>query len=316
MNNYAEKIKYLAENTKLSNSQIAKKLGCSKRTVRRHAGPYADRLNKFFDISPKDVREEGARILLFDIETSPMEVYVWQLFKNNYIDPRSVIKDWSTLCWSAKWLFEEKVMSGVVTPDEAINRSDASIIDELWSLLDEADIVVAHNGAKFDVRKMNARFALNGLNPPMPYRVVDTLRVARRQFNLSSYKLDYINQLFGLEKKTHTDFQLWKDCVHGDVNALMRMSEYCDNDVLILEELYVKLRPWIKGHPNVALYVDTDQERCTNCGNENLTWSGKYYTPAGRYRAFRCNDCGAVGRSRYSDLSKEERKKLCLSVAA
>lgn len=315
MQNYEDKIKYLAKNTQLSNAQIAEKLGCSKRTVRRYAGPYAQRLKKIFGIEEKDLKQENARILLFDIETAPMEVYVWSLWKNNYISPDSVIKDWSVLCWSAKWLFDDEVMSAIVSPQEAIERSDRSLLQPLWDLLDKADIVVAHNGAKFDVRKMNARFALAGMKPPMPYRIVDTLKVARRQFDLSSYKLDYVNQLFGLEQKTDTNFKLWKRCVTGEKEALFELSNYCDNDVRILEELYVKLRPWIKGHPNVALYIDTDTERCTNCGNTDLDWRGKYFTPAGRYLAFRCNACGAVGRSRFSDLTPEEREKLCLSVA-
>ena len=318
MIDYSEKIKYLAEHTKLSNAQIAKKLGCSKRTVRRHAGPYADRLKRIFGITPEDIKTEGAKILLFDIETSPMEVFVWNLRQHGWINPDNVIKDWSILTWSAKWLFDDHVMSAKVRPDEAFNRTDESIIHELWTLLDEADIVIAHNGARFDVRKMNARFALNGLNPPMPYRVIDTLRVAKRQFELSSYKLDYINQLFGLDQKEHPGWGIWVSAVSPNekdsARALEEMRMYCDNDVVILEELYVQIRAWIKGHPNMGLYVDTDGEKCTNCGATDLDWRGKYYTPAGRYRAFRCISCGAVGRSRLSDLDTEERKKICTHV--
>lgn len=311
--NYADKIKYLAENTKLSNAQIAKKLGCAKRTVRRHAGPYDERLKKFFGITPEELKAQGAKILLFDLETSPLEVYLWGLRQNGWVSPKMIKKDWSILSWSAKWLFDDVVMSGVVRVDEAYNREDASVVDELWALLDEADIIVAHNGARFDVRRMNARFALNGLTPPMPYRVVDTLRVIRRQFDFAAYNLDYVNGLFGLETKKGNEegMRLWKDCVSGDPDrakiALEKMSRYCDNDVMILEELYVEIRAWIKGHPNMGLYVDTEGEKCTNCGSTDLDWRGKYYTPAGRYRAFRCK-CGTVGRSRSSDMTKEEKE--------
>lgn len=314
---YSIQIKELAETTKLTNAQIARKLGCSKRTVRRHAGPYAERLQKFFGITPDDLKKEGAKILLFDIETSPMEVFVWQLKQQGWISPESVIKDWSILTWSAKWLFDDVVYSARVSGDDAFHRRDDSIMQELWTLLDEAHIIIAHNGARFDVRRMNARFALNGLMPPMPYRVIDTLRVARRQFDFASYKLDYINQLFGLEQKGHPGYDLWKQSVSGTGEAdeaLRQMSEYCDNDVRILEELYVQIRPWIKGHPNLGLYIDTDGESCTNCGNTALDWRGKYYTPAGRYLAFRCQSCGAVGRSRTTDIDKEERQRIVLGV--
>lgn len=318
---YRSRIKELAENTKLTNAQIARKLGCSKRTVRRHAGPYAARLKKFFGITPDDLKKESAKILLFDIETSPFELYAWGLRQTGWVSPAMIKKNWAILSWSAKWLFDDVVMNDVVTPGEAIDRKDGSIMEELWQLLDEAHIIIAHNGARFDVRRMNARFALNGYNPPLPYRIVDTLRVARKQFDLPSYKLNFVNQLFGLNTKKGNEegMNLWKKCV-GDFGydeiepALERMVNYCDNDVRILEELYVQIRPWIKGHPNLGLYIDTVGNKCTNCGNTGLEWRGKYYTPAGRYLAFRCRACGAVGRSRTTDIEKEERKDIVLGV--
>ena len=313
---YKDRIHYLAEHTHLKNSEIARKLGCSKRTVRRHIGKWTDRVQMKMGHDPSVVaKEDSARILLFDIESAPMEVYVWQLFKNNYINPDNVIKDWSVLTWSAKWLFEPNVMSAKVSGQEAIDREDKSTVKKLWHLLDEANIIIAHNGARFDVRKMNARFALNGLTPPLPYRIIDTLKVARQQFAFSSYKLDYINKLFGLSEKSHPGWDVWKRCVHGDEEALREMNEYCDRDVMILEELYLQIRPWIKGHPNMGLYIDTDEKVCTHCGNENLTWGGAYTTGVGAYAAFRCNKCGAIGRSRTSALTQEDRKNLVAPVA-
>ena len=294
---FKERILYLAENTNLRNSEIARKLGCSKRTVRRHAGPWADRMQRKMGHDPKVVKkEDSARILLFDIETAPMEVYTWSLQQHGWMNPDMVVKDWSIISWAAKWLFEPDVISMRVSGTEAIDRTDASIINELWALLDEANIVIAHNGARFDARKANARFALNGLTPPMPYRIIDTLQVARQQFALSSFKLDYINQLFGLQKKGHPGFDIWRRCVHGDEEALRVMDEYCKRDVMILEELYLHIRPWIKGHPNVSLYQDAETDACGNSGNTNLNWGGYYTTPAGKYRAFRCTNCGAIGR--------------------
>jgi hypothetical protein len=266
---------------------------------------------------PKVIKkEDSARILLLDIESAPMEVYVWQLFKNNYISPDNVIKDWSILTWSAKWLFEPEIISRKVTGSDAVDRDDISILNDLWLLLDEANIVIAHNGKRFDVRKINARFALNDLTPPLPYRVIDTLQVARQNFAFSSFKLDYINKLFGLTQKGHPGWDIWKRAVKGEEEALEEMRAYCDNDVAILEELYLQIRPWVKGHPNVGLYIDTETSACTNCGNTKLKWGGSYYTPAGRYSAFRCQKCGAIGRSRTSDLTKEEKDQLCLSVSA
>ncbi|RLC68784.1 MAG: RNase H superfamily protein [Chloroflexi bacterium] len=302
--NKSEKILSLdADNPALSNRQIAEAVGCTRRLVRmirNTAEAYKGRMPK---------------ILIFDIETAPMEIYTWGLYKQ-HPQTHQVIKDWSLLSWSAKWLFNDTVYSQRVTGEQAIERDDSSIVKSLWALLDEADLVIGHNAAKFDVRKANLRFALNGLLPPNPYRVIDTLTHSRKVFGSSSFKMDYLNKIFGLSMKIPTNFQLWVDCVKGSNKALKEMETYNRMDVNITEELYLKLRPWMKGHPNVALYINTDETLCTNCGNEDLEWAGYYFTPAGKYRSFRCNGCGAIGRSRISDLDKESRAKLLLSVAA
>jgi hypothetical protein len=196
----------------------------------------------------------------------------------------------------------------------------------LWGLMDEADIIIAHNANKFDVKRMNSRFVQNGMLPPSPYRVIDTLASVKRVFGFSSNKLDYINELLGItQKMAHEGFGMWKKAVNGtseeSFKALGNMLEYNKVDVLALEELYVTIRPWIKSHPNVNLYQNVEGAKnnasisCVNCGTSDIAWSGKYYTPAGRFNAFRCNHCGAIGRSRYSDISREERKTLGISVS-
>jgi len=316
MTEISEKILYLAKTTGLSNAEIAQRVGCSGRTVRRIAGPEADR------ILVEKTNEPGpgmAKILLLDIETAPMEVFVWHLWKNN-IAPHNVLKSWSILMWSAKWLFHPEVMSQAVTPEEAFNREDSNILPKMWELLDQADIVVAHNGDQFDLRHLNTRFLMNDMYRPSPYRTIDTLNVARKAFLLPSFKLDEMNKELGLTTKADAGFKLWVDAVSGDTKrataALTKMLHYNQVDVLILEELYLKIRPWINSHPPLSLYIDTDQEICPTCGNDELDWSlGNYYTPAGKYKAFRCLGCGAIGRSRFSALSREERKKLYISIA-
>lgn len=326
MSKVKEQITYLRDNTDMDNRQIRQYLRergykVSGRTVRRYAGRWSDRIKERLglrdesEVEVPEVEQDLPKILVFDIETAPMEAYIWRLWKQT-VSERQIIKDWSVLCWSAKWLFDPKIHSAVVTPQDAIDREDARILEPMWDLLDQADIVIAHNGDKFDIKKLNFRFIKAGMIPPMPYRSIDTLKVCRRVFGSSSFKLDYINSQLGLNMKDDAPFSLWKRCAEGNKDALAAMLAYNQNDVLILEDLYVKVRPWIKSHPNVGLFIDTDKEVCTNCGASNLEWRGRYYTPAGRYKAFRCASCNAVGRSRYSDLTKEDRKRLHLSIAS
>jgi hypothetical protein len=127
--------------------------------------------------------------------------------------------------------------------------------------------------------------------------------------------LDYINRQLGIHQKIGTDFNLWKECRNGNPEALARMDEYNRNDVLILEETYTKFRPYIHSHPNFGLFVDADSDVCPTCGSTDLDWSGTYTTNVNKYSAFRCKDCGAIGRSRVSELTKEQKRVITASAA-
>ena len=236
------------------------------------------------------------KILLFDIETSLMEVYVWGLYKQ-FIPHTNIIKDqngnektWYVLSWAAKWLFDDQIQSDIVTPKEAVARNDKRILESIWKLLDEADIVIGHNGDRFDIRKLNARFIDNEMIPPSPYRTIDTLKVARREFAFVSYKQDFLTKHFKLEQKLSTEFQLWVDCMHGNQARLDEMQEYNRHDVMGLEEVYLKLRPYIKNHPNLGVLMDMDV--CPNCGCEHIDETESiYFTTANQFPVYRCQGC-------------------------
>jgi len=253
-----------------------------------------------------------AKILLFDIETTPLLVHTWNLYPK-FIPIGQIVEDWNIICWSAKWLYDDEVLSACQTPEEAVNRDDKRVTKELWKLLDEADILIAHNLVDFDLKKANSKFLLHGLIPPSPFQMIDTLKIARSQFKMTSNKLDYLCKILGLNVKLPTTFDLWKGCLAGDPKSLNKMSTYCNQDTSILEDLYLKLRPWIKSHPNIALYYENTENRCGNCGSENINAiTKKYYTPAGKYQVYRCLDCNSLTRSRQAD---KREKQLNRSLA-
>jgi len=253
-------------------------------------------------------------ILLFDIETAPIASYTWGLWKQN-VSLDQIISNWFMLTWSAKWLYSVDVMSDKITPEEVAEENDKRIVESLLRLLDKADIVIAHNGISFDVVKVNARAIRWGFNPPSPYQQVDTLQIARKQFGFSSNKLEALARVFEIPGKLGTEFKLWTGCMKGNQESLDKMEEYNKHDVVVLEEVYLKLRPWAKGHVNLGLYGDGNKMICPNCGSSHLHEDGNYYyTPAGRYKTYSCK-CGAVSRSRNSDVKPDERKNILISVA-
>jgi hypothetical protein len=95
-----------------------------------------------------------AKILLFDLETSPILARVWSLWQDG-INIDDIVEDWTLLCFSAKWLFSEDVIAHVLTEEELINRDDKRIVTELWKLMDEADIIIGQNSNSFDIKKLN-----------------------------------------------------------------------------------------------------------------------------------------------------------------
>lgn len=250
------------------------------------------------------------KILLFDIETAPMLVYTWGLYNQN-ISHSAIKEDWYVLMWAAKWL-EGSIMYDALSNYEFVDREDKEfcVISTLWDLLDKADIVVAHNGKNFDVKKMNAKFLEHGLGQPSYYKVVDTYEIARSNFGLTSNKLDYIAQTLNFGGKDKTDFSLWLGCMENDPESWDTMIEYCKRDVELLEQVYKQLRAWDKKHPAVIL---SNEMRCNACGGTDLNYVTDYHTAASTFEVYQC-ECGHQQRSRINVANDEERKNRSVNV--
>ena len=260
---------------------------------------------------------DHAKILILDIETAPVLAYVWRLFKEN-VGLDQIQGDWCILSFAAKWLGDNKVYYY----DQA---KVADIHDErvlllaLHAMLDEADIVVAHNGRRFDLKKINARFLKAGMSPPSPYQIVDTLEIAKGAFAFTSNKLayltDHLNKDFKkLDHGQYPGFKLWAAVLAGDKKAWAEMRKYNEYDVLSLEETYLLLRPWDKRHPNVAVGSSGEDPVCPTCGGTRLYRRGFQNTNTGQYRRYSCGSCGSWSRSRYTLNSIGKRKSLLAKV--
>jgi len=207
-------------------------------------------------------------------------------------------------------------MSSFVTPKEAIARDDKRIMIEIHKLINEADVCIGHNIKKFDMPKLKTRFFLNGLKPPMPYQLLDTLSVAWKEFAFSSAKLQYLSQIILSKEKIKTEFGLWVRCEAGEQEALDYMEEYCRKDTELLEEVYIELRPWMTSHPNLPVIMNANEPCCINCGSYKFTDEVGYYpTAQNRYEAIRCARCGAISHKKKSLLTTNQRKVLLVPNA-
>ena len=261
-------------------------------TVRR----YKDFLKQRGIPIPTIENKNDVKILIFDIETSRA---IFKLFRTGkqYVSATNIAEKSFIICWRGKWLNEDEVFGDCVTPDEALERDDERVVHSLYKKFASADIVIGHNIAYFDIPRIKAKFMQYDLPTLAPYETYDTLLKMRKTAFSDSYALDYLCQDFKLGGKQETNKQLWEDCESGDEEALQRMFDYCGNDVVINEKLYLKIRGIAKGHPNLALYTE-DEEACPVCLGKDFEEVREYRTNVNRYTAYRCKSCGAIKRNR------------------
>ena len=224
--------------------------------------------------------------------------YVWSCFQDG-VPFDMVQKEGEILMWAAKWIDDKNVIY------ETRQKGEKNCLKKLWNLIDEAEIIVAHNGDRFDIPTMNGYFLRNGMTPPSRYRTIDTLKIARNRFKFMSNRLDHLGKTLGLGRKvTHTGFKLWLGCMAGNKKDWDTMKKYNVQDVMLLERIYKKFLPWINNHPNMGTYVDPEKPCCKNCGCTKLRNKGMEYTNFGSYRRYSCTGCGAPLRGRQNQLKK------------
>jgi hypothetical protein len=242
------------------------------------------------------------KILLLDIESSPNTAHVWGLWQQN-VSINQLMESSYVLCYAAKWYGDKEVMF-----DSVHKSRPKTMLKGIHGLLNDADAVVHYNGTKFDIPTLNKEFLLHSFNPPSPYKQIDLLRVVRSNFRFPSNKLDYVAQRLNLGKKhEHEGHELWVKCMNGDKDAWKRMEKYNIQDVVLLENLYGHLLPWIKSHPNHNLF--SDGHVCPNCSSSSLQRRGTAISATGTYQRYQCRSCGTWSQSTKSIKSSVEVKQ-------
>ena len=237
---------------------------------------------------PKNV----PKILLIDLETSPNIAYTWGKYEQDALG--DFIQERMIICFAWKWLGKPGIQVKAI-PDfygyKPSPKKNKKLIESLHSLFSSADIIVAQNGDSFDVKMANAEFVQYGLAPPPPYKTIDTLKIARAKFRFNSNKLDDIGHRLGLGRKVKTGgFDLWLGVMRGEKSAWDKMREYNKQDVILLEKIYMKFRPWTANHPNMNVF--DGHPGCPACRSANVVRNGFNMTRMGRKRRYHCMDCG------------------------
>lgn len=240
----------------------------------------------------EDLLPRKSKILLYDIETLPNIVAAWGLREQNalWVHQAGCMASFAWRWYGVNKTYVKALPDYPIYSKQPFN--DYYLVSDLHELFEEADIIIAHNGDSFDQKISNGRFLIHDYPDPSSYRSVDTLKVARRRFKLSSNRLDAVAEQLGVGNKLKTGgIDLWRECYYGSSKAWKKMKTYNKHDVLILEGVYQKLLPWINNHPNRAL-IENRPDVCPKCGSdEGFVSNGWHHTNVSRYKRLRCVSC-------------------------
>jgi len=232
--------------------------------------------------------------LFLDIETSPNVGWFWRSSYKVNIGPEQIIDERRIISVSWKWEGENKVYH----MDWGNEKCDKRIVEKLSLLMDEADEVVTHNGDRFDIPWLRTRALYHGVSFNTYIKSLDTLKKVKASFNFQSNKLDYIASFLGLGHKKPSGIGLWITLTFGNPNskeykeALALMHEYCDHDVVLLEDVFVKIQPYIKPVSHVGIAKKQGRHSCPHCASTNIHYKRHTVTPTGIVkRHMGCNDC-------------------------
>jgi len=128
------------------------------------------------------------------------------------------------------------------------------------------------------------------MDPRKPH--VDTWHIARYKLKLHSNRLQSITEHLGFQDKTPIKSREWIRAMSGDVRAIQYVIDHCEQDVIVLEHVYHKLKPLMTNHPNVNL-VGGITDACPTCGSHLLTKQGWKIARVRRSQQYKCKACGS-----------------------
>lgn len=237
------------------------------------------------------------RTILLDIETSPNLADVWGLWNQN-VGLDQLRESSELMCFAAKWLGDPAKLTRFVSGQHDPRHSGGrwEMVQAAHAVLDEADAVATWNGKRFDIPHLNREFLEGGLKPPSPYKQIDLLETAKKQFRFPSNKLQYVSTHLGLRGKVgHGGHKLWTACMAGDEAAWRLFERYNKQDVVLLDGIYQRFQPWVPGHPSHAALNGEDV--CPKCASTRLQRRGTYQTPQSTFQRYQCQQCGAWSRA-------------------
>lgn len=224
------------------------------------------------------------KVLVLDVEWKPTLAYVWRPYDET-ITPEKIKEHGGLLCVGVKWLGDKQTLLF-----SEWEHGHEGMLAGVWEMMSVADAIVTYNGDKFDIPKLRGEFLQHGFPPPPPLTSIDVLKAVKK-LGLFMNRLAFVGPFFELGGKLeHEGMALWTKVMDGDEKARKRMEKYCIQDVVLLEKLYLKMRPYIANHPHLG---QQGRSECPACGGLHVQSRGTRRTRAYKIQRLQCQDCGS-----------------------
>jgi len=231
-------------------------------------------------------------ILVWDIETLPNLALCWGVWKQN-IQVAALRKERSIIGGGYKFLNEDTIYTTSIAERPRKFKKDPwddeHVVRELHKILSKVDILIHHNGDKFDLKFFKSRAFYYRLPPLPPIQTIDTLKAARKEFRQNFNSLAGLAKFLKIGSKDKTEYEDWVKITEGDIDAVHFLMDYCKTDVTLLEKVYLEMRRYMTSHPNLNVF--TGDRACTKCGSKRLKSQGIVTTKTRAYRSLRCLEC-------------------------
>lgn len=220
----------------------------------------------------------NARILCYDIEATNLDAdfgYVLAIGYKFIGDPANTTK----------------VLSIDQFPRYEVDRTDdRPLLKAFEKVYEQAEAILHYNGIRYDEPYVNTRRLIHGMDPLPRKPRIDLLYTAKSTFRVRSKRLDNVAKILGTShQKSPVTGRHWVRAMAGYRNSLAYVVRHCRADVLVLEEVYLRLRGRVYNHPRVT----NDLAACRFCGGRVISRGYALTSLKNRPRRVQCVECRA-----------------------
>lgn len=203
------------------------------------------------------------------------------------------------LTFGSKFVGEGKVdvLNILDYSDGDLIHAEKRLLKDICTRMLTADVWLGHFSTWYDLPFLNTRLLYHRL-PILPanFAQLDTWKISRNRLKLRNNRLITISEFLGTQdEKDAIKPEAWLRALGGDRRAMRTIVEHNRRDVLVLEQVYLRLRPLVLDHPNKGLL--DGRGGCGVCGEHKLEKRGYHLTRCKKFQRFQCRGCGSWSKS-------------------